>query len=221
MDALRKPPFSFDVVLTQKDLFPRDPNLVYYPLIYIHGRARSRSPRRTSRPCAGTSSPAAARSSPTPPAAAPPSTPPSAGSSPSCCPTTRSCRSRTTTSSTPTRSASTCATASTPRRPAAAADFPQLEGVKINGHWVDHLLQVRHRLRTRAPHGHRMQGLHLRERRQDRRQHRDLLHVARDRPEPCPSGSRSLGLLIRPCRSFHPGDVRGWHRTSCACPRSS
>jgi len=39
MDALSKPPFRFDVVITQKDLFPRDPNLVYFPLIYIHGRA--------------------------------------------------------------------------------------------------------------------------------------------------------------------------------------
>ena len=39
MDALRKPPYKFDVVITQKDLFPRDPNLVYYPFIYIHGRA--------------------------------------------------------------------------------------------------------------------------------------------------------------------------------------
>ena len=38
MDALRKPPFSLDVVLSQKNLFPRDPNLIYYPLIYIHGR---------------------------------------------------------------------------------------------------------------------------------------------------------------------------------------
>jgi hypothetical protein len=38
MDALRKPPFNFDVVITQKDLLPRDSNLVYYPLIYIHGR---------------------------------------------------------------------------------------------------------------------------------------------------------------------------------------
>jgi hypothetical protein len=38
MDALSKPPFGFDVVITQKDLFPRDPNLIYYPLIYIHGR---------------------------------------------------------------------------------------------------------------------------------------------------------------------------------------
>jgi hypothetical protein len=39
MDALKKPPYKFDVVITQKDLYPRDPNLVYYPLIYIHGRA--------------------------------------------------------------------------------------------------------------------------------------------------------------------------------------
>ncbi len=38
MDALHKPPFSLDVVLTQKDLIPSDPNLIYYPLIYIHGR---------------------------------------------------------------------------------------------------------------------------------------------------------------------------------------
>jgi hypothetical protein len=38
MDALRRPPLSFDVVITQKDLYPSDPNLVYYPLIYIHGR---------------------------------------------------------------------------------------------------------------------------------------------------------------------------------------
>jgi len=39
MDALRKPPYSFNVNLKQKDLFPRDPYLMYYPLIYIHGRA--------------------------------------------------------------------------------------------------------------------------------------------------------------------------------------
>jgi hypothetical protein len=38
MEALRKPPFRFDVVVTQKDLFARDPNLIYYPLIYLHGR---------------------------------------------------------------------------------------------------------------------------------------------------------------------------------------
>ncbi len=39
MDALRKPPFSFDVTVEQKDLFPRDPDMIYYPLIYLHGRA--------------------------------------------------------------------------------------------------------------------------------------------------------------------------------------
>jgi len=39
MDSLRKPPFQIDVVMSQKDLYPRDPNLIYYPLIYIHGRA--------------------------------------------------------------------------------------------------------------------------------------------------------------------------------------
>jgi hypothetical protein len=38
MDALSKPPARYNVVLTQKDLFPTDPNLMYYPLIYIHGR---------------------------------------------------------------------------------------------------------------------------------------------------------------------------------------
>ena len=45
MDALRKPPFSFDVVVSQKDLFPRDPNLIYYPLIYIHGRGSVSFPK--------------------------------------------------------------------------------------------------------------------------------------------------------------------------------
>lgn len=39
MEVLRKPPFGFDVAVSQKDLAPGDPNLVYYPLIYFHGRA--------------------------------------------------------------------------------------------------------------------------------------------------------------------------------------
>ena len=39
MDALRKPPLSFDVVINHKELSPRDPSLIYYPLIYLHGRA--------------------------------------------------------------------------------------------------------------------------------------------------------------------------------------
>jgi hypothetical protein len=45
MDALRKPPFSYDVVLTQKDLFPRNPGLIYYPLLYIHGRGSLSFPK--------------------------------------------------------------------------------------------------------------------------------------------------------------------------------
>ncbi len=39
MESLRKPPWSLDVVVTQKDLQPRDPNLIYYPLLYLRGRA--------------------------------------------------------------------------------------------------------------------------------------------------------------------------------------
>jgi hypothetical protein len=39
MDSLRRPPLSFDVVIQHKELFPTDPALVYYPLIYLHGRA--------------------------------------------------------------------------------------------------------------------------------------------------------------------------------------
>jgi hypothetical protein len=38
MDALSRPPASCNLALAQKDLFARDPNLVYYPLVYIHGR---------------------------------------------------------------------------------------------------------------------------------------------------------------------------------------
>jgi hypothetical protein len=39
MDTLRKPPLNFDVVINHKELFARDPNLVNYPLVYMHGRA--------------------------------------------------------------------------------------------------------------------------------------------------------------------------------------
>jgi hypothetical protein len=45
MDSLRKPPFDFNVMLTQKDLFLRDPALIYYPLIYLHGRGALSFPR--------------------------------------------------------------------------------------------------------------------------------------------------------------------------------
>jgi hypothetical protein len=36
MDALRKPPLNFDVVLHQRDLAPDDASLVNYPLVYLH-----------------------------------------------------------------------------------------------------------------------------------------------------------------------------------------
>jgi hypothetical protein len=39
MNTLRKPPLNLDVVISQKDLAPNDPNIVNYPLIYLHGRA--------------------------------------------------------------------------------------------------------------------------------------------------------------------------------------
>jgi Domain of unknown function (DUF4159) len=38
MAALRDK-LGYDVVLNHKELFPRDPNLVNYPLVYLHGRA--------------------------------------------------------------------------------------------------------------------------------------------------------------------------------------
>ena len=31
--------FKLDVVINHREIFPRDPNLIFYPLIYIHGRA--------------------------------------------------------------------------------------------------------------------------------------------------------------------------------------
>ncbi len=45
MDALRKPPFKYDVVLKQKDLFPRNAELIHYPLLYIHGRGTVSFPK--------------------------------------------------------------------------------------------------------------------------------------------------------------------------------
>ena len=121
---------------TTRSSSPRDPNLVNYPLIYMHGRAAfAFAPRRS--PCsAATSSRAAARSSPTPPAAAPPSTPPSASSSPSCSPTTRSCRSPATTRSTPSKVGFDLSNVQYSKAAGGRRDFPQLEGVKLNGHWA-------------------------------------------------------------------------------------
>jgi RNA polymerase sigma factor (sigma-70 family) len=61
MDALQKPPFSSNVIVSQKELLPRDPNLIYYPLVYLHGRGALSFPkedfdalRRHLRPGGGT-----------------------------------------------------------------------------------------------------------------------------------------------------------------------
>ena len=89
MDALGKPPLSFAVVVSHKELLPRDPNLIYYPLIYLHGRAAFRSRRKTSTPCGGTLSLGVVHSSATPLAAVPRSMPRSASSWLTCFPTMR------------------------------------------------------------------------------------------------------------------------------------
>ncbi len=39
METLRRPPLNFDVVINQKDLAARDQGLIYYPLVYLHGRS--------------------------------------------------------------------------------------------------------------------------------------------------------------------------------------
>ena len=122
MDVLRRPPYNFDVVLDQKDLFARDPSLVYYPLIYIHGRASLSFPkedldalRSHLDPGGGTLFADAACGSPAFDASfrrfvtelLPDQSP---GPDPAA-----------TTSSTPSRSAPTFPRCSTPRRPAAAS----------------------------------------------------------------------------------------------------
>ena len=37
--ALREGPLKFDVVVNHREIAPRDPNLVNFPLVYLHGRA--------------------------------------------------------------------------------------------------------------------------------------------------------------------------------------
>ena len=177
MDALRKPPLSFDVVVNHKELFPGDPNLIYYPLVYVHGRAACPSARRTSTRSGGTSSRAAARSSPTPPAAAPPSTPPSAASPPSSCPATPWSPSPATTSSLHQGRLRPqgLAVHQGRRRRQGLSPARGRQGQRPLG---GHLLQVRHRLRPGAALRARLQGILLRVGPQDRRQHRHLLHAA-------------------------------------------
>jgi len=39
METLRRPPLNFDVTINQKNVSPRDADLIYYPLVYMHGRS--------------------------------------------------------------------------------------------------------------------------------------------------------------------------------------
>jgi hypothetical protein len=39
LSTILKQKFKYDVVINHRELFPRDPNLILFPLIYIHGRA--------------------------------------------------------------------------------------------------------------------------------------------------------------------------------------
>ncbi len=137
MDALRKPPFSFDVVITQKDLFAARPQPGLLPAD-LHPR-----PRRALVPQGG---PRRAAQAPrarrrhalrrrrlrqpgvrrrVPPVRRRAASRPSPWS-----------RSPATTSSTPPRSASTSRDVQYTKAAGGGRDFPQLEGVKINGHWA-------------------------------------------------------------------------------------
>ncbi len=119
---------GFDVVINHKELSPRDPNLVHYPLIYVHGRAAPTFDREDLDHLRSHLDPGGGRSSPTPPAAAPPSTPPSASSSPSWSPGTRSSRSPATTSSTPRGPATTSRGSGATRPPTAGSAILSSKG---------------------------------------------------------------------------------------------
>ena len=179
MDALRKPPFSFDVVVNQKELFPSDPNLIYYPLIYIHGRAALSfakedldALRRHLEPGGGTLFADAACGSPAFDAAFRrfvaellPGNP--AGPDP---PRRRALlhqgRLRPVASRQYTKAAG------------GGKDFPQLEGVKINGHWAIIYSKYDIGCALERHSGLDCKGYYLRDGPQDRRQHRHLLHAA-------------------------------------------
>ena len=178
MDALRKPPLSFDVVVNHKELFPGDPNLIYYPLVYIHGRAalslRQGGPRRAAaahragrrhplrrrrlrQPRLRRRLPPVRRRAP-------------ARQSPGPHPPRRRAllhQGRLRPHGLPVHQGRRRRQGLSPAR--GRQDQRPLGG---------HLLQVRHRLRPRAALRARLQGLHLRVGPQDRRQHRHLLHAA-------------------------------------------
>ena len=178
METLRRPPLNFDVTITQKDLFARDPNLIYYPLVYIHGRAALQldpddiqALRGHLDPGGGTLFADAACGSPAfdasfrllvakilpdhPLVAIPPDDPLLSA-----------------------KVGFNLKDVQYTDAPGGHRGLPQLEGCQAQRSLGDHLFEIRHRLRSRTAHRCRLQGLHSRERSQDRRQHRDLCHAA-------------------------------------------
>ena len=176
MDALRKPPLSFDVVINHKELFPGDPNLIYYPLIYVHGRAALSfgkedldALRRHIEPGGGTLFADAACGSPAFDAAFRRFVAELLPGNP-LVPIPRDDELLSTkvgfdlTDSQYTKAAG------------GGKDFPQLEGVKINGHWAIIYSKYDIGCALERHSGLDCKGYYLRVGPQDRRQHRHLLH---------------------------------------------
>ena len=191
MDALRKPPFSLDVVLTQKDLFPSDPNLIYYPLIYIHGRGAISFPKedlealqRHLEPGGGTLFADAACGSPAFDATFRKFVAelvPNGRLEP--IPRDDELYS--------TKVGFDLSKSQYTKAAGGAQGLPAARRGQDQRPLGDHLLAIRHRLRPGAAHRDRMQGLHLRERPEDRRKHRLLFHLAvspQRRKPPNPAG---------------------------------
>ena len=213
MDALRKPPLSFDVVVNHKELLPSDPSLIYYPLIYLHGRAAFSftkedldALRRHIEPGGGTLFADAACGSPAFDAAFRRFVAELLPDNP-LVPIPRDDELYSTkvgfdlTDSQYTKAAG------------GGKDFPQLEGVKINGHWAIIYSKYDIGCALERHSGLDCKGYYLRVGPQDRRQYRHLLHAA-------VSESRRQWRITAPARSLARACTPP-SRTSCACSRSS
>ncbi len=184
MESLRRPPLGFDVMITQKDLFASDPNLVYYPLVYIHGRAAFRfddgdlqALRQHLEPGGGTLFADAACGSAAFDAAFRRFVAELLPNSP-LVPIPRDDALLSSKVGFDLKDVQyTDAAGGAPRfSPARRSQAQRPLG--------DHLLKVRHRLCPRTSYRDRLQGLHARERCQNRRQHCDLLDAALKLPRP-------------------------------------
>ncbi len=169
---------KFDVVINHKELFPRDPNLVHYPLIYIHGRAAlsfdaedKAALRRHLDPGGGTLFADAACGSPAFDAAFRKFVAELLPGNPMI-PIPRDDELYTAKIHFDLKDVQYTKAG---RRRQGPPPARRGEGQRPLGR---DLLQVRHRLRPRTAPGARLQGLHLRERHADRREHRDLFHLA-------------------------------------------